>query len=715
MVGGVLNEVLAEAERSLPAGEYPPRHLVEQFGLRSVDVAVARRLQTRHRGEAATRLVNALELYARAPSSSDPLLTPGIVEAFNLPAAVSDPFDAWASGAPLGADAVAEVRPALRDALLARLPQRLASRLAASALTFEGAPMRGTAALTVRRSPEAAEVLRGLADPTRQTGTWAALAPRWLGLWAEEVRRTLANERDEFDRWVEGERLEASLTERLRTEVHTEVSGRLDSETARRFPPEAVTFDGEGSPGVGRVFLAVHRSPPSAEALRGLWRRLHGQPGGLSEAAQVQVQTWAQDVRRLVRPPDPDPFTAWANSGPVADLNSWRQLIYDAVSAAIDWDTEEGLTPLQADFKRTSISFEGQFETQRDTTVGLPVARSPEAGLALRTLYRLRGGERAADPGEAEEGLIGLGPWLRGLADNVRRQLRALAPGRSSPGAVRQAARLLAVGALFRGRATLDLSPAELLVRAVEPWAAEEEEPVQRSGPWRTLWAAFHRHAPEVSRLLLDNLTMPKGGSLQARLLDPSPVLDELAAVLRDPFPGPLPDEADAWPKDSPLWLLSEAVRGGLVEAFRAERDELRTAVADIRSLMDGQSPEELADVLRLTFDEAASLLRGERALELAEENRNLPVRSVAALLEDAERVSDLQGPPLIPALARLDRALLERYLTFLRTASEVLDQTLATVSGPPSDLTGADPSALTVEVDGLLSRLHAALTSFLD
>ena len=121
----------------------------------------------------------------------------------------------------------------------------------------------------------------------------------------------------------------------------------------------------------------------------------------------------------------PDPFTAWVSGAPVDDgiLNVWRALVYDAVSAAIDWDTEPGLAPLSGLFMARYIHFEGQFVRALPNPVELRIARSTAAGLALRTLQLLRSETVPANPADAEEALADLWPWVREQAAEVLRQL----------------------------------------------------------------------------------------------------------------------------------------------------------------------------------------------------------------------------------------------------------------------------------------------------
>src|SRR5207245_772388 len=103
------------------------------------------------------------------------------------------------------------------------------------------------------------------------------LAERWSALWAEEVGRELGGLRDEFDRWLAGERIPDNLAESLRTRLHAEVSGRLPRPDGARFTQNSVRFDGEPARADrSRLVLTVRRSASAAEVLRELRRREEG-------------------------------------------------------------------------------------------------------------------------------------------------------------------------------------------------------------------------------------------------------------------------------------------------------------------------------------------------------------------------------------------------------------------------------------------------------
>jgi hypothetical protein len=170
LVGGVLNEVLDQAERTLAERHFPPRHLAEQFGLGAVDIAVRRRLEQRYRADLGRRLVSALELYSPDPAAGEPRLSPGIAEAFSLPVLAADEFEGWANGGGLSP----RTRTALRNQLHAGVARNLSvptEQFPATGIAFEGTAegARTRTVLSIRRSAEAARVLRGLADPAQQT------------------------------------------------------------------------------------------------------------------------------------------------------------------------------------------------------------------------------------------------------------------------------------------------------------------------------------------------------------------------------------------------------------------------------------------------------------------------------------------------------------------------------------------------------------------
>jgi hypothetical protein len=84
LVGRVLNEVLAEAEQSIPRQTYPRSTLLEMFGLKNVQAVVE--VDLRRYGVHADRMLRAIDLYAADPTALNPLLPEPVTTALGLPA-----------------------------------------------------------------------------------------------------------------------------------------------------------------------------------------------------------------------------------------------------------------------------------------------------------------------------------------------------------------------------------------------------------------------------------------------------------------------------------------------------------------------------------------------------------------------------------------------------------------------------------------------------
>lgn len=710
MVSRVLNVLLEEGERAVPARDFPTRRLADQFDLHeaaAVDVGVAQRLRSRHPGRA-ERLITALELYAPAPGGPDPTLAPGVAEAFDLPRESSDPFDAWAAGRPLADDLTGRLVSLLHAELSSRLGDGVGERFTPSAIRLDPGPAAPEVLVLVRRTADAAELLRGLLDPAHRREGWGSLRERLLGLWAAEAERRLSGVADEFDRWVRSDTLSPSTTERLRGEVREEIGGQLSDAQQQRFRRLPLHFEGEPIPAGESRGLLVRRTEPAAAVLRHLWRQLHGQPTARTDAVNAQVRGWVTDLRPLLGE-GADPFTLWANGGPVADLNTWRAMTHEAVGAAIDWDTEHGLAPLQGNFLKRYIHFEGQAEERRRPpgAVVLVVERSGTAGLALRTLARLRTGDQAFDPVEAEEGVITALQWVDELADEVRRQLRAFAPGRTEPAAVSFAARLLGVGVALAGVGA-NPSNEDLLQRVLAEWAVAE--PTARCGAWRALWEAFRDHGPDVRRMLIESITLPKGGELSgnsAGLFNPAAVLDPIRQAVENPLKGgAVPPGVEA---GSPLGRLSVAVRTHLQPALDGERDDCLKWANDVRAVLGGRTPAEVSAALDACLRAAHQHLRGEGAMELGQRNLSFPHVELGKTLATVERIKSLCGAELLSNLAAIDRQRMAEYHDFLRTAELVVDESAAAFATPPP---GTDPDVIRREVGQALGELRSALNT---
>jgi hypothetical protein len=359
------------------------------------------------------------------------------------------------------------------------------------------------------------------------------------------------------------------------------------------------------------------------------------------------------------------------------------------------------------------IYFEGQFVRSPTTPVELRIARSTEAGLALRTLQAMRSEAEPANPAEAEEALTDLWHWLQARADEVRKQLRPFADAGPGSVAVRVfAARVLAIGALLRGRATPQTTPTELFAHALEPWPAEETEPAERSPAWRTLWHAFHRYAELARTWLLSSLACPKGAETRANILDPSSVLSALGEVLPEGEAPRLPEEADKLPAESRLKELGREVCERLSPALAAEKQACTAWAARVGELLGKERPEELAAVLEPAFREAAAQgrLLGEGALELSGVCLSLPHRELEGLLAEARRVDSLEGSALLSALGALNRQRMQEYLAFLELSSRVLDQSLSALT--EGEQGAQDQAALEREIGTLLDELHKHLST---
>ena len=159
------------------------------------------------------------------------------------------------------------------------------------------------------------------------------------------------------------------------------------------------------------------------------------------------------------------------------------RLVYAAVTAEIDWDTEEGLAALSDQFRRNYIHFEGQFVSADTRDVRLVTPRSAQAALAMRALSRLHSG--TLSPAEIEAQLEISLPWVERWADEVRQQLhgRFAAVKAGTPDARATAAVLLAAGAVVRGATSFSADEAEFFAATFADWPAASPE--YRTAAWR--------------------------------------------------------------------------------------------------------------------------------------------------------------------------------------------------------------------------------------
>ncbi len=209
LVGRVLGPVLEAAERSLPAGEFPPQELTDRFNLRAVPLSTQVELEARF-GPDAARYRRALELHA--PQAAE--LPPGIAAALGLPvpgeaaapqppvaaepepvAVERDEFDRWAAGDPLGDDDLNRWRRAVYEAVRERVEQDavlapVADDFRRTSIRFEGqlaAAPPADVRLDIPREARAAVALRALVRSPAEVENWRP----WVDEQAERVRSQL--------------------------------------------------------------------------------------------------------------------------------------------------------------------------------------------------------------------------------------------------------------------------------------------------------------------------------------------------------------------------------------------------------------------------------------------------------------------------------------------------------------------------------------------
>ncbi|GIV03594.1 MAG: hypothetical protein KatS3mg015_2424 [Fimbriimonadales bacterium] len=354
----------------------------------------------------------------------------------------------------------------------------------------------------------------------------------------------------------------------------------------------------------------------------------------------------------------------WSRGGNLeqSKLNDLRGIVFWAVQAYIDWDSERLTRGLlsgssSGPFQRSSINFADQ-GTQRagtEVSIELPLAEGPnrrDTALALKglILYQHHGNWGFKDGADR---LLDYARLMEAVSQEVLHQLRHPAGEAWNPGVA--AAELLVLGARLHGKPPASRTTIEDRLDALyEPWQGQSEASTTRA--WSSLAGKFAKAQEKLLEMLEAYLLCPKGGSRQTKILDTACILDIFRRNNLMP--------REAVPESVPVRLrflqqLQNDVRKLLVPALREEEqwwkdwlqdldakfgessvEEVRTAVNDVRAYLEDHGLQRLAPQ---RLEELKSLSRQLREADL------IQLRPLAQRIADASMDNDIQ----VSALAR--------------------------------------------------------------
>jgi len=250
------------------------------------------------------------------------------------------------------------------------------------------------------------------------------------------------------------------------------------------------------------------------------------------------------------QPPSPEPprdprlaqLDAWAAGGVLEQrlTTTLRELVYEAIEEAIDWDGEMlerssfASATANRPFRQRSIHFQRQ-DTQAmlaQVRLTIPLAGSDEAAFA-RTALALQGLLLARERGGEwtfPNGMLMLAALQECLAEwsaDVVRQVRALPGAREHWDPVAAATELLGIGACLSGRLTANWDLADLLSAAFAEWS---DDSGAQSSELREVYRRLRSQREKLVDLVRAVASGTKGGRI-GPFLNPAAVVPALQAL----------------------------------------------------------------------------------------------------------------------------------------------------------------------------------------
>lgn len=403
---------------------------------------------------------------------------------------------------------------------------------------------------------------------------------------------------------------------------------------------------------------------------------------GIASALQLRLPDWSGDRARpaavgggaLTPPPPPPPmvpsldaYDEWLRGAMPSDkaVNLWRDGVYEAVTAAIEWDAD-GIAYLQGAFLRKAIEIEGQ--ATRTAEPVLTVQRAPETAVALRVLCDASWRQ---DPDEA---MIRV---ARRQIENWSREVRATIADRAAPAhavdALSVSVRLLVVGAMLRGTLTKSSTDGQVLDQAMRAEWDVAALGRERGPAWSALVAAYAKHGAKVREVVHKALSCTKGSQAGA-FLNPSPILRALNDVRRGALPTFSFEDGTRWGVFRDASVLAKEVAQHLPVALREElaaAKQWRDAVADC---LGEDQPADVIAALKSSCEAAVAAGSPAGTTRLREAVDRLQGRAIKNSLDAAARAQDAPDDGgRLQVLGALDPTTMKEVRTAIELASAAL------------------------------------------
>ena len=444
-------------------------------------------------------------------------------------------------------------------------------------------------------------------------------------------------------------------------------------------------------------------------------------PRGVAAAFGIRLPSWPADQLKAVagdtdvtEPPAPRPtppaldaYDQWLRGGTPADrsVNAWRQVVLDAVQAAIDWDVER-ISEYRAALGARSIRIDGQKTRTVDPI--LLVDRTPECVVTLRALSAVGDSQGSRDEAAFRTARIQVDAW----ADAVRSRIGASASASPGLDPLEVGIQLLAVGAFIRGAGPRVGKEGPLLDECLRPgWGSELGR--GRGGAWSGLIRAYDTLGGKVQTRVHQALSCTKGGQAGS-FLDPTPVLQTLRGIRRGDLPSFVYDEAADWGTFRDVGRLALQVAQNLPQALEEEIQAAEEWRNSLRQILGEDSPADVLGWVAEALEAATEIGDGDGPLLRAlEDIRGKAVKGCVDAVDRAISATD-QVARLV-ALGGLERPLMKGIGEAAELASQVLGQIETRVVQRLHDAHGGrSADELMIEVQERLGRLHGVYAELL-
>jgi hypothetical protein len=431
---------------------------------------------------------------------------------------------------------------------------------------------------------------------------------------------------------------------------------------------------------------------------------------GVATAFGMQIPAWTSAVARQQPAPQPSPEPKAEEPAPALDVcdqwlrgdtpadktvNAWRQMILEAVQAAIEWDVE-GIAYLRSAFGARSIQIEGQKTRTVDPV--LTLTRTPEAAVTLRTLTE--GGLRVGE-GLLRTARIQIDRWALDVRTSI---LRRSLPSGDVDG-IQVGVELLAVGAFLRGSRPAGEGP--LLDACMRPdWSPELGR--GRGDAWNAVLKAYVKHGTKVRDVIHHALSCTKGGQAGA-FVEPSHVIATLRALRRGALPALNHDDTIEWGAFREVGQLAREVSQHLPVALKEERQAAEEWLALVAQHLGTDSPADVFPRIAEALEAAAGVGFGDSALRKA--IADLQGRPLKGCLDCVQKV--IAAPDesaLLVALGSLDRTLMKSIAEAVELSSKVLVEMERRLQERLHDALGSKtPEEWLAEIHDRLTRIDTA------